>query len=176
VRIVFYGRPTMARNAFSLGLAALVDVKRRFGDRVRIVTAGEDWNPGQFGVGDVLENRGALDDLDAVADLYRSSHVGLALQLTPHPSYQPLEFAACGVATVANRNPHTGWLLRDGETAILADALPSAIAAAVGRLVEDAELRQRLADAARAAVLPVRWEDQIERIYAAMTKRGEPFT
>jgi glycosyltransferase involved in cell wall biosynthesis len=176
VQIVFYGRPSTARNAFALGLAALTDVKRRLGDRVRIVAAGEDWRPGQFGAADVVENRGALEDLDAVADLYRASHVGLALQLTPHPSYQPLEFAACGVATVANRNPHTAWLLRDGETALLADALPSAIAAAVGRLVEDAALRERRAAAAREEVLAVRWEDQIERIHGAMTKRGEGFT
>ncbi len=175
VQIVFYGRPSTARNAFALGLAALTDVKRRFGDRVRIVAAGEDWRPGQFGAAGVVENRGALEDLDAVADLYRASHVGLALQLTPHPSYQPLEFAACGVATVASRNPHTAWLLRDGETALVADALPSAIAAALGRLVEDAELRGRLAAAAREQVLAVRWEDQIERIHAAMTKRGEAF-
>jgi glycosyltransferase involved in cell wall biosynthesis len=176
VQIVFYGRPSTARNAFALGLAALTEAKRRFGERIRIVAAGEDWAPGQFGAADVVENRGALDDLDAVADLYRASHVGLALQLTPHPSYQPLEFAACGVATVANRNPHTAWLLRDGETALLADALPSAIAAAVGRLVEDAALRERLAATARKEVLAVRWEDQIERIHAAMTKRGEGFS
>jgi glycosyltransferase involved in cell wall biosynthesis len=176
VQIVFYGRPSTPRNAFALGLAALSEVKDRFGDAVRIVAAGEDWNPGQFGVGDVLENRGALTDLDAVADLYRSSHVGLALQLTPHPSYQPLEFAACGVATVANRNPHTEWLLRDGETALLADALPSAIAEALARLVEDAGLRERLAATAREQVLAVRWEDEVERIHGAMTKRGEAFT
>jgi len=122
------------------------------------------------------QDRGALTDLDAVADLYRSSHVGLALQLTPHPSYQPLEFAACGVATVANRNPHTEWLLRDGETALLADALPSAIAEALARLVEDAGLRERLAATAREQVLAVRWEDEVERIHGAMTKRGEAFT
>jgi glycosyltransferase involved in cell wall biosynthesis len=176
VQIAFYGRPSTPRNAFALGLAALADVKRRFGDGVRIVAAGEDWNPGQFGVADVLENRGALSDLDAVADLYRASHIGLALQLTPHPSYQPLEFAACSVATVANRNPHTAWLLRDGETALLADALPSEIATAIGRLVEDAALRDRVAGTAREEVLAVRWEDQIERIHAAMTKRGEGFT
>jgi O-antigen biosynthesis protein len=176
VQIVFYGRPSTPRNAFALGLSALAEVKHRFDDGVRIVAAGEDWNPGQFGVADVLENRGALTDLDAVADLYRASHVGLALQLTPHPSYQPLEFAACGVATVANRNPHTEWLLRDGETSLLADALPSTIAEAIARLVEDAALRERLAATAREQVLAVRWEEEVERIHAAMTKRGEAFT
>src|SRR5439155_22220584 len=117
--------------------------------------------------------RDRTDDLSALEYPYREHHARSALQLTPPPSYPPLQFAACGVATVANRNPHTAWLLRDGETALLADALPSAIAAAVGRLVEDAALRERLAATARREVLAVRWEDQIERIHAAMTKRGE---
>jgi glycosyltransferase involved in cell wall biosynthesis len=176
VRIFFYGRPRTPRNAFGLGLAALRHVKARFGGRVEIVSAGEDWSPGQYGVADVLENRGMLEDLDAVADLYRSCDVGLVFMLTRHPSYQPLEFMASGMATVTNRNPHTAWLLRDGETALLADALPSAIATAVGRLVEDAALRERVAATARDEVLAVRWEDQIERIHAAMTKRGEGFS
>ena len=176
VQVVFYGRPSSARNAFALGLAALTELKRRHGDGVRIVAAGEDWRPGQFGAAGVVENRGALADLDAVAELYRSSHIGLALQLTPHPSYQPLEFAACGVATVANRNPHASWLLRDGETALVADALPSAIADALTRLVEDGALRERLAASAREQVLAVRWEDEIDRILGAMTKRGEGFS
>ena len=176
VQVVFYGRPSSARNAFALGLAALTELKRRHGDGVRVVAAGEDWRPGQFAAAGVVENRGALADLDAVAELYRSSHIGLALQLTPHPSYQPLEFAACGVAIVANRNPHTSWLLRDGETALVADALPSAIADALTRLVEDGDLRERLAAAAREQVLAVRWEDEIDRIFGAITKRGEGFS
>jgi glycosyltransferase involved in cell wall biosynthesis len=176
VQIVFYGRPSVARNAFALGLAALRIVKHRFGDRVRIVSAGEDWHPGQFGVADVLENRGALADPDAVADLYRASHVGLALQVTPHPSYQPFELMACGVATVANRNPHTTWLLRDGENALLAEPLPSAIAAAVGHAVDDSQLRERLASAGRRQVAGTTWEEQIERVWGAMTRRGAAFT
>ena len=89
---------------------------------------------------------------------------------------QRIEFAACGVATVANRNPHTEWLLRDGETAVLADALPSTIAEAIAQLVEDASLRERLAATAREQVLAIRWDDQVERIHAAMTKRGEGFS
>ena len=96
VRIFFYGRPSQPRNAFGLGLAVLREVKRRFGAGVQIVCAGEDWNPGQYGVADVLENHGQLSDLESVARLYGSCHIGLCFMLTPHPSYQPLEFMACG--------------------------------------------------------------------------------
>ncbi len=175
VRIFFYGRPATPRNAFGLGLAALRRVKARFGGRVEIVCAGEDWNPGQYGAADVLSNRGMLEDLDEVAALYRSCDVGLCFMLTRHPSYQPLEFMASGMATVSNRNPHTAWLLRHEDNALLADPLPALVADQVGRLVEDPQLRARLAGAGRTEVTGRSWEDELERVWGAMTKSGPGF-
>ena len=175
VRIFFYGRPSQPRNAFGLGLAALRLVKRRFGDRVRIVCAGEDWNPGQYGAADVLDNLGLLGDVDAVARLYRTCHVGLSFMFTPHPSYQPLEFMACEMATVSNRNPHTGWLLRHEHNALLAPALPAAVADQIGRLVEDDGLRERIARTGRDEVARVSWEEEIDRVWEAMTSQPGRF-
>ena len=175
VRMFFYGRPGTPRNAFSLGLAALRRVKARFGDRVEIVCAGEDWSPGQYGAAEVLENRGQLEDLDEVAALYRSCDVGIAFMLTRHPSYQPLEFMASGMATVSNRNPHTAWLLRHEENALLADPLPALVADQVTRLVEDSGLRERLAAAGQAEVAGRSWDDELERVWGAMTKSGPRF-
>ena len=176
VRIFFYGRPSQPRNAFGLGLAALRLAKQRFGDRVQIVSAGEDWNPGQYGAADVVENLGQLRDLDAVARLYRSCDVGLCFMLTPHPSYLPLELMASEVATVSNHNPHTAWLLRHEHNCLLAPALPALMAEQIGRLVEDPELRARIARTGREEVARVRWEDQIERVWEAVTSRPEAFT
>ena len=175
VRIFFYGRPLTPRNAFALGLAALRRVKERFGERVEIVCAGEDWNPGAFGAADVLTNLGMLQDLDEVAALYRSCDVGLCFMLTRHPSYQPLEYMASGMATVSNRNPHTAWLLRHEDNALLSDPLPALVAEQVGHLVEDGGLRARLARAGREEVAARRWEDELERVWGAMTKSGPRF-
>ncbi|MDX6668693.1 MAG: O-antigen biosynthesis protein [Solirubrobacteraceae bacterium] len=176
VRIAFYGRPLTPRNAFGLGVAALRKLKRAHGDAIEIVSVGEDWHPGQYGVADVLRNAGALEDLDELAQLYRSCDIGLVFMLTKHPSYQPFEFMASGLATVSNENPHTGWFLRHEENALLAPPLPSLVAERLDRLVRDADLRARLAQAGSAEVAAVSWEDQIERVWGAMTKRGEPFT
>ena len=49
VRVFFYARARSSRNSFGLGIASLARLKRDYGDRVDIVCAGEDWNPGQFG-------------------------------------------------------------------------------------------------------------------------------
>ena len=172
VRIFFYGRPSTARNAFGLGLAALRLVKERHGEAVQIVCAGEDFSPGQFGAGDVLDNVGQLDSLDRVAELYRSCHVGLVFMLTRHPSYQPLEFMASGVVTVTNENPHTTWLLRHEENALVAPPVPALVADQIGRLVEDSVLRERLANAGRLTVEPMQWEEQFEHVWTTATGRA----
>ena len=96
--------------------------------------------------------------------------------LTRHPSYQPLEFMASGMATVSNANPQTAWLLRHEQNALLAPPVPSLVAEQLGRLVEDRELRERLTAAGLDQVRAVSWDDQLERIWGALTKRGEPFT
>jgi len=173
VRVFFYGRPSSPRNAFGLGMASLGEVKERYGDRVEIVCAGESWNPGQFGYADKVGNMGRLRNLEEVASLYRSCHVGLVLMLTKHPSYQPFEFMASGVACVSNANPDTGWFLADGRNCLLARPLPTTIADAIGRLVEDPELRRRISANALDEVRFLSWEEQTERVWRAITKQDD---
>ena len=175
VRLFFYGRPSVARNAFGLGLATLRRVKARLGDGVEILCAGEDWSPGQYGVADVLDNLGMLEDPGAVAELYRSCHAGLVFMLTRHPSYQPLEWMASGMVTVTNESEHTTWLLRHEENALVAPPLPAAMAAQAIRALTDAPLRDRIAATGLEIVAPLDWDTEIDRVHAAMTKRGEPF-
>jgi O-antigen biosynthesis protein len=175
VRVFFYARPSTARNAFGLGLASLATLKQRFGDHVEIICAGESWNPGQFGYADTVSNVGRLRNLDEVSTLYRSCHIGLVLMVTKHPSYQPFEFMASGMACVSNANPDTAWFLKDDHNCLLARAVPDAIAGRIGRLVDDVELRSRLTATALEQVRAVRWDDQIERVWRTITKQEEAF-
>ena len=175
VRVFFYARPWNPRNAFGLGLESLSELKDRFGDRVEIICAGESWNPGQFAMADKVGNLGRLGSLDEVADLYRSCHIGLVLMATKHPSYQPFEFMASGVACVSNFNPDTAWFLRDGENCALARPVPGPIAERIGDLVEDRSLRERIVERGLAQVSEVRWEDEIEKVWRAITKQDPTF-
>lgn len=170
-RVFFYGRPKTARNAFGLGLAALRQVKESLGDSVEIICAGEDWSPGMYGAADVLENVGMLESLDHVAELYRSCHIGLVFMLSRHPSYQPLEFMASGMATVSNENPYTDWLLRHEQTALTAPPIPALIAAQIERLVTDPVLRERLVQAGLEEAGAADWESEFERVW--LTVAGE---
>ena len=168
VRVFFYGRPTTPRNSFGLGIAALAQLKKRSGDRVRIICAGQNWSPSQFGLEGRIENLGVLGSLDEVAALYRSCDIGLVFMHTKHPSYQPLEFMASGMATISNINPATKWLLRDGENCLLTPPLPTPTADRLVRLVEEPELRRQIADAGLEEIRQYRWDDQIEAVWRAM--------
>ena len=169
VRVFFYGRSKTPRNAFGLGIAALASLKKRYGDRVEIICAGENWNPAQFGLAGRIRNLGVLGTLEEVAALYRSCDIGLVFMHTKHPSYQPFEFMASGMATVSNINAATEWLLRDGENCLLTQPLPTPTAERLGRLVEDAQLRQRIAEAGLREVRTYSWNDQIDRVWRSIT-------
>jgi lipopolysaccharide/colanic/teichoic acid biosynthesis glycosyltransferase/glycosyltransferase involved in cell wall biosynthesis len=70
-----------------------------------------------------------------------TDHEGLPMSL--------IEAMRAGMAIVASRLPGVEELLVDGESALLVDHTPDDIARALQRLISDAPLRQRLAQAAR---------------------------
>ena len=171
----FYARPQTPRNSFGLGIAALQKLEEAHRGRVEILCAGENWNPAQFGLTGRIRNLGVLGSLDEVAALYRSCDVGLVFMHTKHPSYQPFEFMASGMATVSNLNPATSWLLRDGENCLLTPPLPTPTAERLGRLVTDHELRERIVGAGLEEVRRYRWDEQIERVWRAISLQDDTF-
>ncbi len=70
-----------------------------------------------------------------------------------------LEYASLGVAGVYSNVPPSADVVRDGETGLLCANTPDAWYGALARLVHDAELRARIADAA--------WRDAEERFSSA---------
>jgi glycosyltransferase involved in cell wall biosynthesis len=142
VSVFVYARPGHWRNCWELASGALTELKRRLGDRVHIVTAGARASGGDDD--GAMEHLGLLD-YRATGELYRRSDVGLALTVSRHPSYLPLELMASGVPVVAFDNPWGHWLLRDGENSLLARRTVDSLADELERLCTDAELRRRLA-------------------------------
>jgi O-antigen biosynthesis protein len=171
VQIVLYGRPSTDRNAFELIAVACRQLKARYGDRIRIVSAGEDYDPAAFGLEGVLENVGLLRDLHSVRTLYAESDVGICFMLSKHPSYQPFEYLAARMAPVCNANAATGWLLRDGENCLITEPFPSCVAEAVGRLVDDSELRLKIASGGHEDVVNTTWERELQRTWQFITNQ-----
>ena len=103
----FYARPNNLRNLFYLGLEA-IDVAIEKG-----VLKPDDWEIHFVGkdLGDLqhikfdgykpklIENLSFPDYIDLIG----SMDIGLSLMYTPHPSYPPLDLAACGAVVVTNK-------------------------------------------------------------------------
>jgi glycosyltransferase involved in cell wall biosynthesis len=144
LQIVFYGRPGQPRNGFELGIEVLKNLKRQYGNRVRIVSAGEDWNAREHGLEGVLENRGCLCSAAEVADLYRESDIGLCFMFSKHPSYQPFEMISCGCVVLSNENEATSWFFKDGQNCVLAQPTVSDLGEKFRWLIENEDERQRI--------------------------------
>lgn len=104
-RLLFYCRPTKARrNLSELGLHALRQAALAgvfAGEPWEMLFIGEDLPALELGGGLTIRAAPWLD-YDAYAALFRRSDVLLSLMLSPHTSYPPLEFAACGGVAVHN--------------------------------------------------------------------------
>ncbi|HEX2700602.1 MAG TPA: glycosyltransferase [Acidimicrobiales bacterium] len=144
VTVFVYARAGHWRNCWELMSVALQELKERLGDGVRIVAAGS-WATPEGGDLDTVVKHVGLLDYRATGPLYRTCDVGLALTVSKHPSYLPLELMACGVPVVAFDSPDFSWLLRDEENCLLVERTVDGVADALERLVLDPGLRHRLA-------------------------------
>lgn len=169
VKIFFYARPGAPRNAFELGILIIQTLIKRYGDKIEIVTAGAAWKTKDYGLNGLITNLDRLNGIDEVAKLYRSCDIGFVYMLSKHPSYQPFEFMASGMATVTNNNEDNLWFLQDGTNCLIAEPSPAAMAEKIGWLVEDADLRQKIQQGGYKAVTND-WQKQIEIVYNDITK------
>jgi len=166
VTVFVYARPGHWRNCWELAYPALVELKRRAGDRVRVVAAGS-WAIPQDKVEYPSIHQLGLLDYRATGALYRHTDIGLALTVSAHPSYLPLELMACGAAVVAFDNPSGHWLLKNEENCLLTPQTVDGVADALERLVVNPPLRRRLAAAGLARIQEQHssWPQALSAIY-----------
>lgn len=141
VTIFIYARPGVWRNCWELASLALAQIKQRLGDGVRIVTAGSWARPDDLGRG--IEHLGLLDYRET-GDLYRSVDLGVALTVSEHPSYLPLELLACGTPVVAFDNPAGDWILHHERNCLRCPQTVDGLIESLERLATDRALRERL--------------------------------
>lgn len=101
-----------------------------------------------LGVGARVDLRGFVDEAEKVR-LLQEAHLVASASEKEGWGLTILEAAACGTPAVATRVPGLRDAVRDGETGLLVPAGDmGAMAAALGRLLGDAALRERLGTAA----------------------------
>lgn len=101
-RILVYGRPGVARNAFEIIVMALRLWISQYKDlEWEFVSAGEPHIPIDLGMGKSLISLGKLS-LDQYAMELGRCQIGISLMISPHPSYPPLEMAVFGMHVITN--------------------------------------------------------------------------
>lgn len=102
-RVLVYGRPSVARNAFEIIVMGLRRwVEQNPASDWTFVSAGELHAPVDLGGGNTLVSLGKLS-LDEYAMELGRCFAGISLMISPHPSYPPLEMAVFGIQVVTNR-------------------------------------------------------------------------
>lgn len=102
-RLILYGRPGVARNAFEMVCQGVREWSRQCPDSAlwRIESLGELHQDIDLHHGARIVCRGKLS-LEEYAQTLSCAAVGVSLMLSPHPSYPPLEMAEFGVRVVTN--------------------------------------------------------------------------
>lgn len=161
VTIFAYARDHF-RNCWELVFAALSEIKKRHGDRVRIVAAGARYLPPSADFLDL-----GLLDYRATGRLYRSVDVGITMQISRHPSYLPLELMASGAAMVVPDSPWFRWLFTSGQNARTTMMTVDDVVAGLEQLVVDAGLRRRIAAAGTMTIDRAHsdWDAALDGIY-----------
>ncbi len=131
------------------------------GDRDRLEALAKE-----IGVGKLVRFAGRVDGARKSA-LYATSDL-FVMPTRPISGYAETfgivfpEAAYFGVPAVAGQAGGSADAVADGETGVLCDGDdPSAVSAAIGRMVDDANLRKRLGDAARSRGAKSVWRESI---------------
>lgn len=147
-KFFFYARPHHQRNLFALGLEALTQGlgKGHFTTGGwHIYFVGSNIPDLKLPCGATLHRVEGLD-WKQYQDLIQEMDAGFCLMDTPHPSYPPLDLAACGAAVLTNTCGSKTSLAKYSRNILVAKPNVESLASALGeleRLALDEEKRTR---------------------------------
>ncbi len=168
LRVLFFARPGLARRGFDLGIAAL---ERVLADRPEVEVAlfgtrAEDLPalPFRHLVLGVLGREEVAREMDR-------AHVLLTFSLSANISWVPFEGMAAGCAVVEIDRPAIASMVDAGRTCLLAESSPEAVAAAVSALLDDDELRDRIAGSGAREMAKRDWETSANQFEEILLRR-----
>jgi O-antigen biosynthesis protein len=168
-QVLFFARPSLRRRGYQLGVEAL-RLAKEARPAIEVVFFGsvtEDLGEVPF----EYRNLGVLPAA-RVAEAMNDADVLLTLSLT-NISNVPFEGMACGCAVVDVNRPNVSSMVTEGSC-LLAEPTSEGLAAGVVRLVDDPELRTRLARRGAEEMRERRWARTGEQFDRAL--RGLAFT
>ena len=175
-QLLFYARPTNGlRNLFEMGVAAL---QKAIFDRVLdpeewdFVGMGEQFAPVELGRGAALRPAPWLD-FDGYAKQMRESDLLLSPMLSPHPSYPPLEMAACGgfVVTTEFANKTAAHLASISPRILATEATIEGLTDGIARALELRRQAASTSDPVPDLGLPQTWRESLSDVVPELRNR-----
>lgn len=164
-RVAFYARYVTPRRAVEIGLMAL-DILHRNCPGFHVDFFG--WNTGKLDVNYEYTNHGIMKP-SQLADLYRSSTVGVVFSVTNH-SLVNKEMMACGLPVV-DLDLENVRAIFPRETMEFANPNPAGIAAAISNLLNDSALRSARKAAGLSFIDGLSWEKSARVVENAIRER-----
>jgi glycosyltransferase involved in cell wall biosynthesis len=152
VRILFFARPALKRRGFDMGIEALEQVYRNCSTLEICCYGMEEKKALPF----PYTNLGILSPAE-LAKAMRNADIHLSFSFT-NISFVPFEAMACGCAVVEAKVPPVQAMVEDGKHCLLAQPEPDAVATALRRLIEDGNLRSRIAKTGMKFVSEKTWD------------------
>jgi glycosyltransferase involved in cell wall biosynthesis len=166
-RVLFFARPGIKRRGFDLGIEALERLSRERPDVEICMFGAEDDE--LRGVRFPFTNLGVLGHYE-LARAMNDAHILLCFSLSANVSWVPLQAMACGCAVVEADVPGVREMVRS-DTCLLAKPAVPEVTEALVRLVDDDELRCRLAENAAAVLAERSWESSARQFEQILQKR-----
>lgn len=144
--LLFYSRPSAARNCFESGIDGLALWARRNPDKAaswKIYCIGETFPQHRLGGLENVIITGKMP-LEEYGALLSRASVGLSLMVSPHPSYPPLEMAYAGISTITNSYECKNLTMRSKNIMSLDEITPESIADNLEVAINNAEQFQGL--------------------------------
>jgi glycosyltransferase involved in cell wall biosynthesis len=165
-RIFFYSRPDVERNGLNLGLAGLIEIKKRHPD-VEIVFAGSPYKFNDLGLKAVQAGSISVAKLQS---FYASFDVGIYIILSRHTGVIPFELMASGCAVMTNRHDFRQSYLKPDDNCVIFDLAPNSMADAYDKLYSNVDLYNTIVANGLSFISGMpSLEDEMERIRRFMT-------
>jgi hypothetical protein len=135
--ILVYGRPETSRNAFELVIETLHMWSSNYPDAHswQLISLGEKHHDIVLNRGSVLRSMGKVS-VEQYGNYLLDAAAGLALMVSPHPSYPPLEMAEFGVRVVTNQFANKDLSSRSTNILSVSEASPEALSDALIKCCE----------------------------------------
>jgi len=165
IRIIFYARPSTKRRGFSLGVAALSIINKKYGDRIEIALYGDN-NLDSYGIDFPFINLGIVSNKE-LARQFAKSHIGISFSFT-NMSLVPLDMMSCRCAVVELNSDTVKYDLIDNYNCLVAENSPDSVAEKLSILIDDDNRREKIVNDAYEFVNKRSQEKSISQLIEAI--------